>query len=80
MRMIIYLIVLYYSSKCPYSKKVVDYISSRKIDVVMKNVLYDAKAKEELRQYGHMVVPCLVVDGEPIYDANAIVEWLSNHP
>ena len=46
----------------------------------MKNVKMDPEAKEELlEQGGHLVVPCLMVDGEPIYDANKIIEWLSAH-
>lgn len=72
-------IVLYYSSKCPYSKKVLSYLSNQDIKIPMKDVLYDAQAKTELKQYGYMIVPCLVVKGTPIYDANDIIEWLSKN-
>ena len=46
----------------------------------MKNVNGDDDAKRELMEVGgHLVVPCLFVNGEALYDANAIIKWLSEH-
>jgi glutaredoxin len=75
-----YQIMLYYSPQCPYSKKVLAYLERSGIKIPMKNVKADPAAKEELQQQGgHLVVPCLIVNGEPIYDANNIIDWLSAH-
>ncbi|MGH2611551.1 MAG: glutaredoxin family protein [Rhabdochlamydiaceae bacterium] len=76
----IQLIALYYSPKCPHSQKVLSYISSHKLSVPLKDVTQDEQAKEELRTMGgYMVVPCLIVDGKPIYQDKDIIEWLSEH-
>jgi glutaredoxin 3 len=74
-----YTVMLYYSSRCPYSKKVLSYLDAHGMKIPMKNVLFEAGAKEELKQYGYMVVPCLVVNGQAIYDSNDIIDWLSQH-
>jgi glutaredoxin len=46
----------------------------------MKNVKIDNPARKELEQQGgYLVVPCLIVNGQAIYDANDIIDWLSAH-
>src|SRR4051812_4663780 len=73
-------VVLYYSPRCPYSKKVLSYLDSQDIDIPCKNVTIDATARDELKKYGgHLVVPCLIVDQQPIYNANDIIAWLQKH-
>jgi len=50
------------------------------IQVPMKNVKADRKAIEELQVLGgHLIVPCLIINGTAIYDANDIIDWLSAH-
>lgn len=73
-----YDVTLYYSSRCPYSKKVLSYLKQAGITIPMKNVYADPTAKEELLKYGgYMVVPCLLVNLDPIYDSSKIIDWLS---
>ena len=75
-----YQVTLYYSPQCPYCQKVLSYMRQEGIQIPMKNVKTDRKAKEELQQIGgHLVVPCLIVNGTAIYDANDIIDWLSAH-
>lgn len=75
-----YDITLYYSPRCPYSKKVLAYLKQNGITIPMKNVNADASAKKELlEQGGYLIVPCLIVDGNPIYDSSHIIEWLSEN-
>jgi len=75
-----YDVMLYYSPRCPYSKKVLSYLKQTGITIPMKNVNGDAAAKEELlKNGGYMIVPCLFVDGTPIYDSSKIIEWLSEN-
>ena len=46
----------------------------------MKNVRLDRTARQELEQQGgHLIVPCLIVNGNPIYNANDIIDWLKTH-
>jgi glutaredoxin 3 len=73
-------LVLYYSSHCPYSQKVLRYLKNIHKSVHMKDVVDNPQNKEELsRSGGQLLVPCLVIDGKALYDADAIIEWLSKH-
>lgn len=73
-------LMLYYSATCPYSQKVLDYLTNIQKTVPMKNVYLDAQAKEELRHLGgRMIVPCLIIDGKPLYDADDIIQWLADN-
>ncbi len=75
-----HVVMLYYTSSCPYSQKVLQYLDEMNKTVPMKNLEYDSQAKEELKRIGgKMQVPCLIVNGQAIYNANAIIDWLSEH-
>ncbi len=72
-------IMLYYATYCPYCEEVMDYLDSIKKTVPMKNI-DNPDAKNELRKLGGRVaVPCLIVDGEAIYDSDRVIDWLSSH-
>ena len=74
-------LMLYYSGHCVYSKKVLNYLDQSHRKIPMKDVERNAGAKDELKKWGGtMVVPCLIVDGAPVYDANTIIQWLKDHP
>ncbi len=76
----VYSIALYYSPRCPYSKKVLDYLNQAHLSIPLKNVTIDPQAKEELKSVGgFLTVPCLIVDGNPIYEVSNIIDWLSTH-
>ncbi|MBS0652704.1 MAG: glutaredoxin [Verrucomicrobia bacterium] len=73
-------LVLYYSPYCGFSQKVLNYLRQIHKTVPMKNVINNPEAKEELRKYGGiMQVPCLFIDGKPLYDSDQIIQWLSQH-
>jgi len=74
------LAVLYYSPRCPHSQKVLSFLRQENITLPLKDVTQDENAKEELINVGgYAVVPCLIIDGKPIYDDNAIITWISDH-
>lgn len=73
-------LVLYYTTYCPYSQRVLKYLKKIHKQLPMKNLANDPQAKDELRRVGgKMQVPCLVVDGTALYESNAIIDWLSKH-
>jgi glutaredoxin 3 len=73
-------LVLYYSPYCGFSQKVLNYLKQLHKTVPMKNVINNPEAKEELRKYGGiMQVPCLFIDGKPLYESDQIIQWLSQH-
>jgi len=75
-----HIVVLYYTTYCPYSQKVLKYLQKIHKQLPMRNLQDDPQAKAELKEIGgKLQVPCLVVDGQTIYESDAIIEWLSQH-
>jgi glutaredoxin 3 len=73
-------LLLYYLPWCPYSQRVLNYLKQIHKTVPSRNLQNDPKGKEELKKIGgKMQVPCLIIDGKPLYESEAIVTWLSNH-
>jgi glutaredoxin-like YruB-family protein len=67
-------IKVYSSSTCPYCTMMKDYLKSKNVDFVEKNVSTDADARKELMAMGHMGVPVTLIDGNEIvgYDTNKV--------
>lgn len=69
---------LYIFPTCPYCRRVLNYIEeSGREDIE----LHDAKNDEEAARYliengGKYQVPCLFIDGKPMYESLDIIEWL----
>lgn len=73
---------LYKKDTCPYCRRVFEYLDSvgRK-DIVFKDVIHDQSAADELvKTGGKLQVPCLFIDGEPMYESLDIIQWLKDHP
>jgi len=72
------LLMLYYSPSCPFSIKVLNYLKAINKTVPMKNIYASPEIKEELKnQGGKLQIPCLMIDGEPLYDSDQIIQWLA---
>lgn len=73
-------LVLYYTPHCPYSQKVLNYLKQIHKMVPMKNIAVDPVAKRTLKQIGGKTqVPCLVINGQALYESDDIIKWLSEH-
>lgn len=73
-------LVLYTHPRCPYCKKVEAYLDKEHRKVVIKST-EESKNKEELKRIGGKTqVPCLVIDGNALYESDAIIHWLKNNP
>lgn len=71
------ILVLYYKPSCPFSQKVLKFLEKNNLDVPLKNVDEDNKAREELLHLGGKTqVPCLFIDGTPLYESGDIIDWL----
>jgi glutaredoxin len=71
---------LYYTSYCPYSTKVLNYLNQIHKKVPLTEVQNNPQAKEYLRNVGgKMQVPCLFINGKPLYESDDIIQWLSQH-
>ena len=73
---------LFKRSTCPFCRRVLDYLDSvgRK-DVLFLDIEEDPEAEARLvREGGKAQVPCLFIDGKPLYESMDIIQWLKDHP
>lgn len=69
--------VLYYSPACWHSQQLIDSLDQMNIKLPMKDVSADSEAKEYLRVNGGLMqVPCLFIDGKPLYNDEEIMKWI----
>lgn len=72
---------LYYYDSCPYCQKVLRAMRRLGIEdkITLKNILVSDEAAETLvRVGGKRQVPCLFIDGDPMYESDDIVQWLTH--
>ena len=73
---------LYMFSTCPFCRRVINAIEkSGRTDIEFHDIL----KSEEDRMYlitvgGKEQVPCLFIDGKPLYESSDIIAWLEAHP
>lgn len=73
-------LTLYYKPTCPYSQKVLRYMESNNIVIPLKNINESSEILEELIVTGgKKQVPCLVIDGEALYESDDIIAWLRSN-
>lgn len=70
-------LTLYYFPGCPYCRKVLNFCEENNITLTLKNIQETSKIRDELRHIGGKTqVPCLVIDGKPLYESDDIISWL----
>ena len=73
------IVILYYKSTCPYSKKVLGFLKELGLEIPLKNIEEDSKSSEELLHLGGKAqTPCLFIDGNPLYESQDIMDWLND--
>lgn len=72
---------LYMFETCPYCRKVMREIEDEgRTDVEYRDIHKSEEDRLELvRVGGKQQVPCLFIDGVPMYESDDIVEWLRSH-
>jgi len=73
---------LYMFSTCPYCKKVLREIeASKRTDIEICNIHESEEHRKTLVSAGGKEqVPCLFIDGKPMYESDDIIAWLKAHP
>lgn len=73
---------LYKKDSCPFCQRVMRYINkSGRSDIIFHDTVNDEGAADKLVAVGgKLQVPCLFIDGEPLYESMDIVRWLDAHP
>jgi glutaredoxin 3 len=70
-------LTLYHSPNCPFCQRVFNYIQGAGIELEMKDVRSNPANRQELVSIGGKgQVPCLVIDGQALYESMDIIDWL----
>jgi glutaredoxin 3 len=73
-------LTLYYFPSCPYCRLVLDCLGRLDFEIPMWDIRSEAGARDDLLEIGGKdQVPCLVIDGEPLYESGDIVRWLESN-
>ncbi len=73
---------LYVFETCPYCRKVFREIEEEgRTDIEYHDIRKNEEDRLELIKVGgKQQVPCLFIDGNPMYESEDIVQWLKDHP
>ena len=73
---------LYKKNTCPYCKRVMAYINeSGRTDIIYRDIRENQEDLKRLIEVGgKKQVPCLFIDGKPMYESADIISWLDEHP
>ena len=73
-------LMLYYFPSCPYCCLVLDCLDRLDLEISMRDIQSEPGARDELSEIGGKgQVPCLVIDGKPLYESGDVVRWLEAH-
>lgn len=68
---------LYMKPTCPYCIKVMNFMEENGVTVPLRDIEADEDAAKTLVAVGGKCqVPCLFIDGKPLYESGDIIEWL----
>ena len=73
---------LFKKDTCPYCQRVMQYIASTgRTDIAYRDIIESEEAVRELLAVGgKRQVPCLFINGKPLYESLDIIQWLKDHP
>ena len=73
-------LVLYTSPTCGYCHRVFAHLDRIGVEVEVRDVRADPGAQTTLREKtGRGQVPCLFIDGQPLFESADIMHWLSRY-
>ena len=73
-------LALYVMTGCPYCLKVKHFLADNGVTIPERNISTDTEAEQTLIVVGgKRQVPCLLIDGEPLYESNDIIAWVQKN-
>ena len=73
-------LVLYKFDTCPYCRRVMRVIEALGVPVTYRDTRRERRWREDLlERTGRTQVPCLLIDGEPLFESADISAWLREH-
>ncbi len=72
---------LYKKNSCPYCRRVMQAIADLDADIELHDIEESEEDLDWLLEHGGKgkQVPCLFIDGEPLYESDDIIEWLQTN-
>ncbi len=72
---------LYKKDSCPFCQKVLRFIKNHGIEGITYRDIIDVPENQQklIEQGGKNQVPCLFIDGKPLYESDDIISWLKEH-
>lgn len=71
---------LYYIPTCSYCLKVLHFMEENKISIPLVNRDENSSNRAQLMKLGRKPqVPCLIINGKPLYESDEIIEWLNKY-
>ncbi len=68
---------LYYKKTCPYCMKVLNFMDENKVTLDLRDTTQSGNEEDLVRIGGKKQVPCLIIDGKPLYESDDIIAYLS---
>ncbi len=70
-------LLLFYKPTCPFCQKVLQFMDTQGIELPLKDIDQNSEFRRELLEIGGKTqVPCLLINGEALYESDLIVDWL----
>lgn len=71
---------LYIMPGCPFCRKVLSYMERQGIEIPLRDITANPNDRSTLQNVGGKVqVPCLFIDGKPLYESDDIIAYLKDH-
>lgn len=71
---------LYIKPTCPYCQKVLLFMEDTCIELPLLDITRNPTARKRLVEVGGKAqVPCLFIDGAPLYESDDIIAYLKEH-
>lgn len=71
--------ILYIRKSCPYCQKVTATLNKLKKTIEIRDISHHIYRDELLQRGKKKQVPCLFIDGVPLYESEEIIKWLLNN-
>ncbi len=68
---------LYVKPGCPFCARVERYLGNAGIELELRNILEGTNRDDLIAVGGKAQVPCLIVDGKPMYESMDIIKFLN---
>lgn len=68
--------LLYYKKSCPYCQKVLRFMEANHLTMDTRETTQPGNQNDLIRIGGKKQVPCLIVNGKPLYESDDIIAYL----